>query len=728
MLVAIIVTIVTFVVVAAAVGAFFVIRARRAGSKTPSKHASHDAVRSIDSVGLMSARKESDAGGIKLGRHSAPTTAPAETTTGRPSEALHSRFIAIGVLAAAVFGSLTAKLWSMQVLSSDQYRAQASQNKYSTIATPAPRGLVFDADGIQLVKNRTTLTVLADASVADDHDVVQRLSSVLGIPYNIVRMRIQDQSSGAQSQRVVAPDARQRDVAFIAEHSDAFKGVTVQERTIREYPYGALAAHVLGYTGTVSEDELATAPTNRTIELGDTVGKSGIEAYYDNVLAGEHGQQRVVVDSQGHIVEVESETPPTRGSDIYLTIRSAVQYVAETQLAELIAPRGVIGEGKGSGGAVVALDATDGSVIAMASYPTFDPTAFTGGITQDIWDLYSTEESYYPLLNRAVSGTYPAASTYKAFSSLAGLKYGFADTKKNWECGGSWDGFGSGDWQNCWNLDGHGKINLNEGIRVSCDVVFYEIAKDFFFAGVTQGGNISDTALQEEIAKFGFGKVTGIDLSGEEPGRIPTPDWKAQHWSDVPTEGQWHGGDLTNMIIGQGDVLITPLQNAVGYAGVATGKLMKPHVLKEVRNSSDTPAVTFTPEELPAPDVEEKHYKTVRDALKYVAADAMKVSEVFNEWGIDPTTVASKTGTGEVAGKGDTAWFVCYYPQDKPKYVVSTVIEQGGGGAEAAGPVGANVLSAILAYDKGELKEIKRVAGSSGKSVALSSGSTARTD
>ena len=126
--------------------------------------------------------------------------------------------------------------------------------------------------------------------------------------------------------------------------------------------------------------------------------------------------------------------------------------------------------------------------------------------------------------------------------------------------------------------------------------------------------------------------------------------------------------------------------------------------------------------------MEEKHYKTVRDALKYVAADAMKVSDVFNEWGIDPTTVASKTGTGEVAGKGDTAWFVCYYPQDKPKYVVSTVIEQGGGGAEAAGPVGANVLSAILAYDKGELKEIKRVAGSSGKSVALSSGSTARTD
>ena len=728
MVFAIIVTIITFVVVAAALGVFFYLRARRKGTTAGPQHVgARDAVRSIDSVGIMNSKAERRGRGRK-GVHVAPAEAAADTASGRPSEAVRSRFVAVGVLAAAVFGSLTAKLWSMQVLSSEMYRAQATENKYTTVATPAPRGLIFDADGIQLVKNRTTLTVLADASVADDHDVLARLSAVLGLPYNVVRMRIQDQSSGAQSQRVVAADARQRDVAFIAEHSDAFAGVTVQERTVREYPYGALASHVLGYTGTVSDEELASAPDNRTVELGDTVGKSGIEAYYDNVLAGEHGQRRVIVDSQGRVVEVESETPPTRGSDVYLTIKSPVQYVAETQLKDLIAPDGTIGHGKGSGGAVVAIDATDGSIIAMASYPTFDPTTFTGGIAQDVWDLYSTEESYYPLLNRAISGTYPAASTYKAFTSLAGLKYGFATDKKKWECGGSWDGFGSGDWQNCWLLSGHGKLNLFDGIRVSCDVVFYEIAKDFYFAGTSQGGDISDTAMQEEIAEFGFGKQTGIDLSGEETGRIPTPEWKAQHWSDVPTEGQWYGGDLTNMVIGQGDVLITPLQNAVGYAGVATGTMMKPHLLKEVRNTSDTPAVTYTPEVLGVPNVEEKNYKIVREPLKYVAADANKVVEALMEWGIDASKVSSKTGTGEVAGKGDTAWFVCYYPQDKPKYVVSTVIEQGGGGAEAAGPIGACVLGAILAYDKGELTEVKRVAGSSGKSVAINAGSSSRTD
>ena len=497
---------------------------------------------------------------------------------------------------------------------------------------------------------------------------------------------------------------------------------------MREYPYGALAAHVLGYTGTVSEDELATVPDNRKVELGDTVGKSGIEAYYDNILSGEHGTRRVVVDSQGSVVEVESETPPTRGNDVYLTIKSAVQYVAENALSQLIAPTGVIGEGKGTTGAIVAMDVTDGSIIAMASFPTFDPTTFTGGITQDVWDLYSTEESYYPLLNRAISGTYPAASTYKAFTSLAGLKYGFADDKRTWGCGGSWDGFNSGDWQNCWLLSGHGDINLHNGIVVSCDIVFYEIAKDFFYAGTTQGGTISDTALQEEIARFGFGSRTGIDLSGEETGRIPTPAWKAQHWADVPTEGAWHGGDLTNMVIGQGDVLITPLQNAVGYGAVATGKLMKPHLLKEVHNTTGETAVTFTPEVVSEPEVDEKNYKIVREALGEVSLSESKIAWALSEYGVDVKDIGSKTGTGEVAGKGDVAWYVCYYPLKNPKYVVSCCIEQGGGGAVTAGPPGATVLGACVAAERGELTEVKPLAGSSGKSVAVSFGSSARTD
>ncbi|MBQ3300815.1 MAG: penicillin-binding protein 2 [Eggerthellaceae bacterium] len=656
------------------------------------------------------------------------TRATSSSASGRVADAVHPRFVAIGVFAAAIFGSLTAKLWSMQVLSSSKYEGQALENKYATVATPAPRGLIYDSDGLELVKNRTTLTVLADAQVADDHDVLLRLSAVLGIPYNVVRSRVKNSASGAQSQRVVASDARLRDVAFISEHSDAFKGVTIQERTVRSYPYGALAAHVLGYTGAVSSEELETVPSNRSIELGDTVGKSGVEAYYDNLLAGEHGLRTVIADSQGRVVEVESETPALKGSDIYLTIKASVQYVADRALADLVAPDGIIGHGRGVGGAVVAMDVRDGSILALASYPTYSPETFTGGITQDVWDLYSTEESYYPLLNRAISGTYPAASCYKAFTSLAGLRYGFADAKKKWDCTGAWDGYNSGDIQHCWNLNGHGELDLYTGIVVSCDVVFYEIAKDFFYAGVTQGGSISDTAMQEEIARYGFGSQTGIDLSGEEAGRIPTPAWKVEYWADVPTEGQWRGGDLTNLVIGQGDVLVTPLQMAVAYGAVASGNLVKPHLLKEARNASNAAAITFAPQVVDTPDVDPDHLKQVRTALGGVAADSTVLVNAFAEAGIDVAEIGSKTGTGEVAGKGDVAWFVCYWPIDDPKFVVATCIEQGGGGAQAAGPVGAQVMGAVVDAYKGNPGDVAAVAGSSGKSVEYSAGSAARTD
>lgn len=724
MLTGIIVGIITLVIAAVAVTVFFMVRNGRHGAVVRPNKTAADPVKAVNNVGYPGAQEKQSGTSMPIHAKSAVST------TGKPSEALRSRFVAVGVLATAIFGALGAKLWSMQVLSSDKYRDAAVQNKYTTIATPAPRGQIYDTNGLLLAKNRSAITVLADASVGDDHDVMQRLSTVLGIPYNVVRMRVKDQASGAQSQRIVSSDASQRDAAFISEHSDAFPGVSIQTRTTREYPYVALAAHVLGYTGPVSATELEDVPTNRNIELGDTVGKSGIEAYYDNILSGEHGRRRVIVDSRGEIVEVESETAATRGNDIYLTLNSAVQYVAEKALAELIAPDDVIGHGRGCAGAVVALDATDGSILAMASYPTFDPTKFTGGISQDVWDLYSTEESYYPLLNRAISGMYPAASTYKAFTSLAGLKYGFADDKKEWDCEGSWDGFKAGTWQNCWDVYGHGPISLHKGIVVSCDVVFYEIAKEFFLAGKTQGGSISDTALQEEIARFGFGKKTGIDLLGEESGRLPTAEWKAQHWADVPAEGAWRGGDLTNLVIGQGDVLITPLQNAVGYAAVATGKLMKPHLLKEVRNTADEPAVVFEPVVASVPDIEDKNYQIVRNALKEVSLQDTRISARLASWDVKVEDIASKTGTGEVAGKGDVAWYVCYYPNDNPKYVVATCIEQGGAGAQIAGPVGAEVLGACIAAERGELTslDVKPLAGSSGKSDELNIDPSQRTD
>jgi penicillin-binding protein 2 len=717
MVIAVIVGILVFVGLVAALVAVLVLRSRhdeQAGTRvgTQSAHS-----KTISTVGVSA-----KGGGARV--------TSSESTSGKTSENVHSRFVAMGVLAAGVFGSLAVRLFDMQVLESQSYRTAADQNAYTTVYTPAPRGYIYDADGIAIVKNRSALTVLADADVIDNHDVMMRLSAVLGIPYNIIRQRVQDTSLGAQSQRIISSDARLRDVAFIQEHSDAFSGISVEQRATRTYPYGALAAHVVGYTGSVSETELANIPSNRNVELGDIVGKSGLESQYDNLLAGEHGERKVVADSSGAVVSIESETLPTRGSDIYLTIKAPVQYVAESALAELIAPNGVIGTGTGVAGAVVAMDVTDGSILTMASYPTYSPATFTGGISQDTWDLYSTASSYYPLLNRAIQGTYPAASTYKAFTGMAGLKYGFADTSRTWTCTGSWDGFGSGDVQKCWKEGGHGTIGFREAIVQSCDTVFYEIAKSFFYAGTSQGGTISDTALQEEIAKFGFGQQTGVDLTGEEAGRIPTPAWKAQYWADVPTEAVWRGGDMTNLVIGQGDVLVTPLQMAVAYGGIATGNLMKPHLLKEVRNanSPDKTAVSVSGEVVATPDVSADNLATVRDALHGVGSASSTITAAFTAQGLDVDDLACKTGTGEVSGKDDYAWFACYMPYDDPKYVVVVMIEQGGGGAAVASPVAAKVMGALFQNASGQLTDVGSVAGSNGQSVAYSGSSSSRSD
>lgn len=642
-------------------------------------------------------------------------------------DAFTKRFIALGALALGVFGSLAARIWTLQVKSGQGYAQEAENNLLTSVSTPAPRGCIYDARGRELVANRSNQTVLADPTVADDADTVLRLSAVLGIPAPIVRQRIQDSSTGAQSQRVVADDVRLRDIAFISEHADAYPGISTETRTVREYPFGALASHVLGYTGTPTDDELTQVASGRKVESTDTVGKSGIERSYDGVLSGDQGERRMMVDAKGDVVAVVGETLPKKGSDITLTIDAYAQGVADQALAAQIAPLGDIGTGAGVGGAIVAMNVQDGSIPVMASYPTFDPTYFTNGIPQDIWDLYNTEESNAPMVNRVVNGQYAPASTFKAFTSLAGLLYGFADYETEWECGGKWDGFGTGDVQKCWLHSGHGIMDLHDGIVNSCDVVFYEIAKAFYDHGPDGTGEISETALQEYIQNYRFGSPTGIDLPDESTGRIPTPEWKAEQWRNVPSEASWRGGDYTNMIIGQGDVLITPLQLVVAYGAIATGKLLVPHLMKEVKNGDGEVAFKAETQVAGEPDVNQEHLEYVREALHDMIAESHDAWPSFSSRGLD---AAGKSGTSEHTDRQDDAWFVAYAPYDDPKYVVACVIEEGGGGAEIAGPIVAKVLGALFEGEADDLDalEVPKISGSSGKSVAVKVAGGARTD
>ncbi len=426
MLVAVIAALITIIVLVGIISVVISVRSHRASQD---QSATND-IAELENIGVSKdASIANDAQGDVRVRSG-------ERPSSKPSDSLSRRFAALGVLAGGIFALLGAKAWTMQVMSSDEYSDKALDNLMTSVSTPAPRGCIYDRNGIALVNNRTSQTVLADPDVISDPDVMRRLSAVLGIPLGVVRQRISDSSAGAQSKRVVASDVRLRDVAFISEHADSFEGVSVESRTVRDYPYGALASHLIGYTGSPSQQELDSTSSGRVIESTDVVGKSGVELQYDNILSGDQGQRQLVVDAQGNTVDVISETSPVKGFDLHLTIDAHAQYVADMTLAQLIAPSGDIGTGKGVAGAVVAMDMKDGGVLAMASYPTFDPTYFTNGIPQEIWDLYNTDESNAPMINRVVNGQYAAASTFKAFTSMAGLQYGFANYDTTWNSDG----------------------------------------------------------------------------------------------------------------------------------------------------------------------------------------------------------------------------------------------------------------------------------------------------
>lgn len=720
MLEGVIAAVVTMLAVACMALLVFILRSRNKRTDI----VSGDEIEHIDTygVGTSSAKGISDASSGAPGVH----VKTSEESLSKPAQRLSGRFGALGVFVAGVFAVLGAKLWSMQLLGSAGYADEARENLYKTVSTPAPRGCIYDRNGRVLVKNHPSQTVLAESYVAENNDVVKRLSAVLGLPEGVVRQRVKDESQGAQSQRVVASNVRLRDVAFISEHSDAYPGISIEERTLREYPYGALAAHALGYTGAPTDEELERSQKGREIESNDVIGKSGVELYYDGMLSGDKGSRRMVVDASGNVVNVVGETGAKKGSDLYLAIDAHAQYVADKLLAETVAPEGDIGTGSGVSASVVAMDLADGGIVVMANYPTYDLTHLADGIPQDIWELYNSEESHSPFINRAINGQYPPASTFKAFTSMAGLNYGYATYGSSWNCTGEWDGFGSGDVQKCWDHDGHGGIDLHGGIVHSCDVVFYDIAKSFFDHGPNGTGEVSETALQEYIRKYGFGDATGIDLDGESAGRVPTPEWKAEQWKNVPSEATWRGGDYSNMIIGQGDVLVTPVQLACAYCAIATGRILKPHLIKEVRNGSGDTVFQASAEVVAEPDVNEEHLGYVRRALHDMLASSSLLSGLYSSLGVD---AAAKSGTAEHTDRADDAWFAAYAPYNDPKYVCVCIVEQGGSGTSTAGPIVGKVLAALQESDGNPEAEVGYVEGASGKSrVVEFKGGTGRQD
>jgi len=605
---------------------------------------------------------------------------------------LKGRFAVLGIIVLLVLGGLAARLWSMQVLTGSTFAAAAEDNSTRQITLPAARGRILDAKGRPLVTNRPVMAVTAIPAVSEDATLVTRLSGVIDVPIAEIQKRLSSYKEQRLAPRVLRVDVPMQTVAYIVEHAADFSGVAVEESAVREYPNKSLAAHVLGYTGEISEEQLKVeqdaAAASGTVEvgshLGDIVGKSGIEVFYDKALKGEPGFRRFQVNNQGHVTKAVAEGAPRAGKDIELTIDKDVQAVAEKALSDALAEAHRQNFKKARAGAAVVIDVNTGAIVAMASAPTYDPGLFLGGIKEADWKRLTDKSSEYPLNNRAVMAAYPAASSFKAVTAMAALQNRIAGPNSSFTCSGYWTGMGK-PYKRCWLHSGHGTLNLIQGIVQSCDSVFYEIGKRFFEA--------KGEPFQAFCRSLGLGAKTGIDLPGEVSGRIPDAAWKKAYNVNYPEYQTWLGGDTVNMAIGQGDLLVTPLQLASAYATLANGgKVMKPYVLKAILGADGKPVLETSATVSRDATLSPANVAALRGALVGVTTRGTGAG-AFRGF---PITVAGKTGTAQVKGKDDFALFACYAPASKPRYAVVVIIEQGGHGGSVAGPATRQILSKLF--------------------------------
>lgn len=630
----------------------------------------------------------------------------------RPGKEGRGRFYAFGVLIAGIFGALGMRLWSLQILKHEDYIRMSNENMTAEVILPANRGRILDRNGNELVGNRPSVTVSGKRTLAEDTALVHRLSLVLGIPVGIVRRNLLDDTEGVQSDHTIASDVPMSTVAYIREHPTLFEGVNVESLTVRYYPYGSLGAHVLGYTGPVTEEFLDSQTGDEPIpyERGDIIGKDGAEATFERNLQGMHGRRTFKVDAAGNTTEQIEEALPVSGDDVVLTIDAALQRETDKILMDVINKVRAESEFVNcNAGALVCMDIEDGGILAASSYPTFQPSELSGGISTELWEELTSEESGYPLTNRVVSGLYPAASTFKAFTSFAGMQNNMILDDTTHYCSGWWDEYGETWGQRCWIYPaGHGEMDLESAIRVSCDSFFYYVGAAFYEewrAGEEEEKERRKedpeydrpNPYQEYLRTWGYGSLTGVDMPGEAIGRVPDAAWKREAFSDTPEEALWQPGDMTNMVIGQGDLLVTPMQICNSYAAIARKKFIKPHVFHQVVDPEGNVIVAYTPEEVEVqPEFTEEQRARVIEGLKRVVLDDAKFEAI-------PVPVAGKTGTAEVAGKDEFAFWVGFAPADEPKYCIACVVEQGGSGNAVASNAVVQTLARIYNVDAGDM-------------------------
>jgi penicillin-binding protein 2 len=606
---------------------------------------------------------------------------------------------------AFMFAALTTRLWFLQVLASDQFRSVANQNAVRLMDLPAPRGRILDDKGNVLVQNRMSLVVTVNKQVAGPHleEDLYLLSKLLGVSTTELASRVDDPRYYSFQPVPVQADVSKRIDFFISEHQPALPGVAVVQEPVRVYPDGNLAAHVLGYLGQISPEQLKD-PAFASYVSGDEVGVTGAEAEYEHFLRGTEGVIKYRVNSAGQNLGQIGERQPVPGSDVVLTIDADVQKLAEQSLAlgEQYA-RGIYDSGSGkdftaNGGAVVVLDPSTGAIKALASSPTFDPAAFVRSMSSKEYKRRFGAANGFPLLDRALQGQYPPGSTYKPFVLLSALRRGIVSLSNYYSCPPSWavpedplhEVFHN------WTTSNLGTMTLSRALYESCDTVFYPIGYEYW-RRYYPPTNPPIEQLQRDLQAFGFGRSTGVDLPFELDGRVPDAAWKANihklHPKAFP-DGRWFPGDFINMSIGQGDTLVTPLQMAAAYAAIQNrGRACAPHVLLRVQRPNGHVLHRWKDRCHRIPFLQSQ-MAYVRDALTEVPIQGTAAS-AFVGFPFSQVQVAGKTGTAQVFGRQDYSWFAAMTQGQGKRYVIVALVEQAGHGSTTAAPIVRRIVEGL---------------------------------
>jgi len=585
---------------------------------------------------------------------------------------IHERIIIASYVVIILFSILLIRLWQLQILQGDEYRRLSEENRLRVIKIAAPRGIIYDRNGIPLVKNSPYYSVsIIPAGREIDYSSLGR---VINIDSEMVSKKLYNRKSTFEPVRL-KEGLSFKEIAYIEARRSDFPGLYIDVDVTRQYLFGEAGAHLIGYLGKLNQRQ-SQDPDFKNLPVDAFVGQWGVERLYDKQLRGIPGERIVEVDALGRELRLIAEKPPSKGEDLFLSIDIKVQQAAEESFGDRT-------------GALVAIKPDTGELLSLVSRPSFDPNLFAKGVSQKQWDDFINNPKN-PLLNRALQSSYPPGSTFKIVTALAGLEEGVIDPETKVTCNG---GISYGRWHfGCWQKSGHKTLSLHRAIVESCDVYFYEV-----------GRRLGIDRIASYARELGLGKESGLRLVRERKGTIPDTKWKTEK-----RRQPWYLGETFNASIGQGYVAVTPFQMALLTSIISSGGyIYEPTIIALREKPQMAKKLNIHPENIN--EIKRGLYGVVNEPSGTGWAARSSIVEI-----------CGKTGTAQVIGikkdskylheqHRDHAWFIAFAPCEGPEIALSVIVEHGGHGGDAAAPIAKRAIEAyIKSLQENNKKEVQK--------------------